>query len=348
MSSTKSAVLAVYLLTIAAIPVGLDAAPVGTDAVPPHPVSPGGFEEILGVATACPTFSWSQVEGAGGYEVVVYALDESGETASPGAGNPIPLLRRIVPEGALSWTPPASDCLELFGRYAWAVRAVDSQIWSESRLFEVDPDPVVNRIGSVLESALERYFEARGIPPGSPGELAGLIGQELAAAAARPPAGEAPGERLVWSRGERLPVSDLRSPDPGGVFAEDVELWLEETGSGASDKVQLVFATPEFGDPTSGNAWAIVVEAYDSADPDDGTMFISTPGFADALQLFTDGTAIIGDLREFRILPSSSPPGACTSALLQGGMLYYDSDINELCDCDGSSWQQVDGGGGCS
>ena len=42
--------------------------------------------------------------------------------------------------------------------------------------------------------------------------------------------------------------------------------------------------------------------------------------------------------------PTDSP-GTC-NANLEGGM-YYDASLNEPCFCDGSNWNQFDGGGTC-
>jgi len=45
-----------------------------------------------------------------------------------------------------------------------------------------------------------------------------------------------------------------------------------------------------------------------------------------------------------RLLPTDAPL-ACGGSM--DGGLYWDDSLNELCDCDGTSWAQVDGGGGC-
>ena len=44
------------------------------------------------------------------------------------------------------------------------------------------------------------------------------------------------------------------------------------------------------------------------------------------------------------LTPSDAPPTCNAGAK---GQLYYDDSLSELCDCDGSSWAQVDGGGAC-
>lgn len=45
-----------------------------------------------------------------------------------------------------------------------------------------------------------------------------------------------------------------------------------------------------------------------------------------------------------RFTPTDTPD---TCAAGTEGSLYYDNSLNEFCDCDGSSWAQIDGGGAC-
>lgn len=313
----------------------------------PQPVSPGEVARFAPVGSACPTFSWSAVAGATGYEVVVYAADDG--VRGVARESPEPVLRTRIPGGAVSWTPSADRCLSLSDSYLWFVRAVgEVEVggWSEARLFKVASTPELTEIGGAIERALQRYLEAKGVPLEVDGELASFIAEEMAAAADSPaPAQSPPSPGVRYSGGKRLALGE---PVERGVFGEDVELWLEETASGGSDKVQIVFATPEFDGQGLADAWAIVVNAEDTAGSDDGTMFFSTPSFVDALQLFTDGSAIVGEQREMTLRRLSSPPATCSS--LQEGMFYWDEQANALCVCDGSSWDTVDAdnGGTCS
>ena len=121
------------------------------------------------------------------------------------------------------------------------------------------------------------------------------------------------------------------------VFVEDVELTLKETGSGPGDFVQLVFDTPA---ATGAFAWNLAVNA------NNGVMFVSGPsGSGDSIDFFTDGSVLIQELQDLRLSNFNSPPIACTAD--REGFLYWDGSLAELCDCNGSSWQQVDGGGAC-
>ena len=339
-------------LVIGICVLGLAAAwPARAERAAPRPISPGSADAFTRAASACPTFSWSGVDGAAGYELVVYETPAAaGSDAAPSpAASAEPVLRTRIRGDGHSWTPPADDCLSLAGGYAWSVRALDGSgegEWSEAALFAVQPVVAAGELAAVLERVLARYLESRGLRYERGGELAGLLAEELAGAApavaAQPPAQRRTGR----SR-------EAGAPGPRGVFTDEIELWLEESGSSASDKVQLVFATPEFdGVPrdTEADAWAIVVDAEDSgtAGADPGTMSFSAPSFIEPLQLFTDGSAVIGELRELSVRPLSSPPISCTS--LQEGMFYWDDDASTLCVCDGSSWAPIDSDnmGSCS
>lgn len=44
-------------------------------------------------------------------------------------------------------------------------------------------------------------------------------------------------------------------------------------------------------------------------------------------------------------LPPTDSPDTCNAGAK--GTVYYDASLSEMCDCDGSSWAQVDGGGAC-
>lgn len=99
-------------------------------------------------------------------------------------------------------------------------------------------------------------------------------------------------------------------------------------------------ATPEFdGDSMNGDAWSIVVNAFDGG-VDDGTMFISNPSFTDNAQFFIDGSVVLGRQREMSLKRLASPTGFCTP--LDEGTFYWDEQANALCVCDGSTWKPLD------
>jgi hypothetical protein len=101
----------------------------------PQGVSPGGSRVVSLIEARCPTFSWSWVTGARGYELVVYEVDEAvlEATDTPEGEERAPLFRVSVPGTAVSWTPSMDRCLEAGGRYVWFVRALGEGVgrWSE-------------------------------------------------------------------------------------------------------------------------------------------------------------------------------------------------------------------------
>lgn len=103
----------------------------------PLAVSPGDPSKLVLIADLCPTFSWSQVDGAKGYELVVYRLGHDGEEAQP-------VFTRRISGSALAWTPALDHCLAKGGRYAWSVRAMgrdEMSRWSAPSLFQVAAGP---------------------------------------------------------------------------------------------------------------------------------------------------------------------------------------------------------------
>ncbi len=133
--------------------------------VTPEGVSPGASESFS-PALVCPTFSWTAVPGAGGYELRVYRLDPRRSQLEPAAA-----LEARLPAGASSWTPAADACLSPGERYAWSVRALAEEgsiatatatarvrgPWSEALLFEIDELPAAAELQRALE-VVQRYL----------------------------------------------------------------------------------------------------------------------------------------------------------------------------------------------
>ena len=110
----------------------------------------------------CSTFSWGAIEGARGYELVVYGLAEGAEA---GLQEAEPLLRERLPGGASSWTPSMARCLAPGQRYAWLVRShgeEEASDWSEPRLFQVAAAPSAAEVEQAL-SVLQAYLAAGGV-----------------------------------------------------------------------------------------------------------------------------------------------------------------------------------------
>lgn len=112
----------------------------------PRAVSPG-TEHGVRIGDRCPTFSWSALEGASSYELVVYELDDLGVV-------PTPVLTERIPGAALSFTPPLERCLARAARYAWTVRAAGAggrSQWAAPILFTVAAEPSDNELAAALE-----------------------------------------------------------------------------------------------------------------------------------------------------------------------------------------------------
>ena len=154
------------IITIGAAP-ALAQTPVG--------VSPGAPLRITEVEGRCPTFTWSGVPGAAGYELVVYRLpDDAAETDAADDVELSPTDQALfaeLPAGATAWQPELADGLAPGERYVWFIRAVsdpatgDGSDWSGPRFFEVGAAPSAEQVRQALD-VLERWQAAN--EPGSP------------------------------------------------------------------------------------------------------------------------------------------------------------------------------------
>ena len=119
----------------------------------PQAVSPGGARPGSVVEARCPTFSWTAVHEAPGYELAVLRVQEPAAGEEP--DDPQPVVRVSLPRHAQSWTPPISQCLERGGRYAWSVAVTvgagetenESELaWSTPFLFAVQVAPSLEEL----------------------------------------------------------------------------------------------------------------------------------------------------------------------------------------------------------
>lgn len=235
-------------------------------AAEPRGVSPGVVDRFSVVEVTCPTFSWQQVDGAGIYELQVFALPEDFDLASnvgTDLATAVLVLHAWLPGGTSSWTPPMERALLRGGRYAWFVRAgsigADGEVdedgeWSEARLFTVSEAPSVQEVESAL-GVLQRYLAStgaagegdapqpaerriavddnrrgqRGELPGGPGLARSVLSGTAAIKGEIPdPAGETYGAVGISS-----------SPDGAGIGAANAsggpDLVLDGSTSGATD-----------------------------------------------------------------------------------------------------------------
>lgn len=246
----------------------------------PTGVSPGNVGDFASVHTACPTFSWTAVDGSAEYELVVYGIAEELQLtagSTPGLEAHARLvLRKTIPAGALSWTPSAERCFDMFGSYAWSVRSVDDAgagAWSESRMFRVDPEPLVRRIGDVLEKALGDYLKERGVPLATGSDLARFVGKALESESAAGVESLTPRPETVSLAGRLATANDLTPAAP--LFTDEAELTLVESGTGMTDYTML-----QLENPANAIDWAWTVSS------DTGNLFLTSP-------LGTDGIAFV-------------------------------------------------------
>ncbi len=128
------------------------------DSERPMAVSPGSATASEDLGASCPTFSWTAVADATGYELVLYKTTEAGELAVA--------FTVEVPGGAAAWTPAASRCPAAESHYAWAVRALGpggGSPWSEALLFSTPGRPSDDEVKQAL-AVLRRYDERSADP----------------------------------------------------------------------------------------------------------------------------------------------------------------------------------------
>ncbi|HKI85403.1 MAG TPA: hypothetical protein VKA53_01535, partial [Thermoanaerobaculia bacterium] len=127
----------------------------------PLAVSPGSASGTE-IAAACPTFSWSAVSGANGYQIVAYQVAK-GTSPSTNPQELKQLWTVTLPGSVHIWTPPVGQCFAHGGRYAWAVRALVGTTptnWSNANLFSVERAPSAEEVRAAI-ATLRRYLDAK-------------------------------------------------------------------------------------------------------------------------------------------------------------------------------------------
>ncbi|HUP24046.1 MAG TPA: hypothetical protein VNB06_14025 [Thermoanaerobaculia bacterium] len=210
-------------------------APVGAAGGVAVPVSPGARGEGAVVEARCPTFSWSGVAGARGYELAVFRVSEGdGE-------DPTLVSRPSLPADARSFTPPLDRCLERGARYAWSVAATAEDAasggldWAPALLFAVEATPSMAEVEAAA-ALLRRYLDSAAVPDGG-GNAIDAAGA-VAGAPARP--------RTV-DRDSPRPVP--ANPQPGVGSRTRSEASSPTLGSASltvSNQIHLGTASPFF------------------------------------------------------------------------------------------------------
>ena len=261
---------------------------------PPTAVSPGGETGAV-IQSRCPTFSWSATEGARGYELALYRVEDREEGDAEAAASAdteatattdTELVTRIqLPGGTTGWTPAMSQCLEWGGNYAWSVRALDGtessgaeqELWSEANLFRVSGTPSATEVESAIET-LKRYLET----------------QSKAGGSERADQGQADGPEIAREALKSIRKSQRRDSSP--------ETRTERTGAPLkSETVSAAASAPSLGDPS------LTVDANIALGPgsnlfkdyviflwddDDGNLALGESALTNATTKTKDSTAI--------------------------------------------------------
>jgi len=126
-------------------------------------VSPGNESKIAVIEQDCPTFSWTTVDWATGYQVAVFETEVDAKlTYEEIAAMKAPKLFREINGHASSWTPSATEQLSSGQNYLWYVKAIDQYgigSWSQGRRFKVET-PL---LPAVFEERLREELKREGL-----------------------------------------------------------------------------------------------------------------------------------------------------------------------------------------
>jgi hypothetical protein len=248
-------------------------------------VSPGGSAGFA-LSAACPTFSWTSIAGAEGYELRAYRLEARGEL------EPVSALAVELPAGASSWTPPADGCLAPGERYAWSVRAQIAgglTAWSEALLFEIAAAPTAAELQAALE-VVQRYLGTARVGEPMVGRAEADIVPTRAVAATESPESQAEGKAPREAPAGGGPATAVRGEVPDAVGETYGVRGLSNSPDGAGVRADNNAAGPDL--VLGGSPVAELTEtgfSRDSASP--LTFDFSNPG-AGTMTLEVDGNSV--------------------------------------------------------
>lgn len=129
----------------------------------PVAVSPGSDTELVTIWQSCPTFSWSSVDQAASYKIVIFeSVDGKITPYENMAAMSAPLISQQIPGPALSWTLSTNESLKTGNMYAWYVHAVDASgneigPWSTGKVFKVEQEIRFAGIEEKLAEKMKEY-----------------------------------------------------------------------------------------------------------------------------------------------------------------------------------------------
>ncbi|MBN2705672.1 MAG: hypothetical protein JXR89_04440 [Deltaproteobacteria bacterium] len=148
-------------------------------------ISPGGVQPGL-VADCRPTFSWSAVSWADGYDLLVFSAPAVGEFAAEELlAQGEPLFEIHISGQGVCWVPDGETALAPGQEYVWFVRPFAGGgpgLWSAAARFVVDLTETEGFISDTLRYELSRYLD------GSAGSASPFAGFSRLLLAAQPEA----------------------------------------------------------------------------------------------------------------------------------------------------------------
>lgn len=261
---------------------GLAVGPVrAADLGAPQAVSPGVPGAAEPLAESCPTFSWSGVGGATGYELVLYRVSASGDLETA--------LQTRVPGDARSWTPSAAECptsgSASGNQYAWVVRGLDEDgagAWSQPLQFATPGMPTEDEVRQAL-ATLRRYQAGREADAGEGLAPSRARSEDATASSVSTPSG---------TEARRYPGGPTtQSPEPTIGRVEDGALSAPTVGAAPSPvtvTTPSAFSLNLSGDVELGGF--VFKEGVPFIHNDGGAAFDNTAVGLEALQSVTPGS----------------------------------------------------------
>jgi len=126
------------------------------------PVSPGDAAGTAITDQACPTFSWSSVDGAVSYGLEVYE-QVTADVLPYEMMNTMakPVRSNEITAPALSWTPSSGECLNRGLKYVWYVRGVyqdGAGQWSGPKAFQVEASALSMEQKDAVQEVVKEYL----------------------------------------------------------------------------------------------------------------------------------------------------------------------------------------------